>query len=81
MTDKIQNLAKGWRVIQDVHELGETFSIFKEGFDPRRFGGEPGLQPMAPWQPIDRLEHLQLTLADNPYYGFGLRQFNAAPWW
>lgn len=81
MTDTIQNLAKGWRVIQDVHELGETFSIFKEGFDPRRFGGEPGLQPMAPWQPIDRLEHLQLTLADNPYFGFGLRQFNAAPWW
>lgn len=76
----IIQLKKGWGVIQDIHELGERYEIYKHDFDPTMFG-LPGMTAMPPWQPIDRLEHLQLTLAENPYYGFGLRQFNAAPWW
>lgn len=75
------NLKKGWSVIQDVHEFGELFKIYNDDFDPRRFGGDPSIQPMEPWQPIERLEHLQLTFAANPYYGRALRQFNEAPWW
>ncbi len=72
----IVNLKKGWSVIQDVFELGEIHGIYKRNFDPTLFG--LGIEP---WHPIERLEHLQLTLAANPYYGFGLRQFNTSPWW
>lgn len=74
------NLKKGWSVAQDIYELGECYEIYSRGFDPTLFG-VPKMTAMEPWRPIERLEHLQLTLADNPYYGFGLRQFNAAPWW
>lgn len=77
----LYNLEKGWSVLQDIHEFGELFKIYNDDFDPRRFGGTPDIQPMEPWTPIDRLEHLQLTLAANPYYGRALRQFNEAPWW
>lgn len=73
-------LKKGWSVIQDIHELGEFYEMYKADFDPTMFG-LPKMTATPPWQPIDRLEHLQLTLADNPYYGFGLRQFNEHPWW
>ena len=74
------NLEKGWGVMQDVRNLGEYYEVYKYDFDPTWFGGGK-ISEMTPWQPIDRLEHLQLALADNPYYGFALRQFNAAPWW
>ncbi len=73
-------LEKGWGVMQDIHNLGEYHEIYRRDFDPTWFGGFK-MNEMTPWQPIDRLEHLQLSLADNPYYGFALRQFNAAPWW
>ncbi len=73
------NLKKGWSVIQDVHGVGECYEIYKRDFDPTFYGAN--MTAMEPWRPVKRLEHLQLTLADNPYYGFGLRQFNAAPWW
>ncbi len=74
------NLQKGWSVIEDIHSMGEKFEIFKENFDPTMFG-TPDMKAMPPWEPVNRLEHLQLTLAENPYYGFGLRQFNFSPWW
>lgn len=73
-------LKKGWGVVQDIHELGEKFEFFKRSYDYSKFG-TPDMKAVPPWQPIDRLEHLQLTLAKNPYYDFSLRQFNAAPWW
>lgn len=76
----VLNIKKGWSVIEDIHDTGERFEIFKESFDPTLFG-TPDMKAMPPWQPVDRLEHLQLTLAENPYYGFGLRQFNYSPWW
>lgn len=74
-------LEKGWYVLEDVHEFGELFKAYSKEFNPLRFGGDPSIQPMEPWTPIPRLEHLQLTLAANPYYGRSLRQFNDAPWW
>lgn len=76
----VYQLKKGWGVVQDIHELGEKFEIFKRDYDYSIFG-LPHMKAIPPWQPIDRLEHLQLTLAKNPYYDFSLRQFNAAPWW
>ena len=74
------NIRRGWSVIEDIHSMGERFEIFKENFDPTMFG-TPNMKAMPPWEPINRLEHLQLALAENPYYGFGLRQFNYSPWW
>lgn len=76
----VYQINKGWGVVQDIHEFGEKYEIFKRDYDPTLFG-LPHMKAMPPWQPIDRLEHLQLTLANNPYYDFSLRQFNAAPWW
>jgi beta-mannosidase len=62
------SLTSGWRVTQDVRQLGE-----KNGwFDPE-FKDD--------WQPIDRLVHLQLLMAQQPYFGRNLRYFNDAPWW
>ena len=74
------HLKKGWSVIEDVHKMGEFYEIFKADFNPTLFG-LPKMKAMSPWKPIGRLEHLQLTFAENPYYGFGLRQFNESPWW
>lgn len=73
-------LNKGWSVVQDIHFLGEKFEIYKRNYDYSLFG-TPDMKAIPPWQEIPRLEHLQLTLTENPYYGFSLRQFNAAPWW
>lgn len=75
------NLNKGWFVLEDVHEFGDRFGAYRKEFDPTRFGGDPSIEPLAPWEPIPRLEYLQMLLADNPYYGRGLRQFNCSPWW
>lgn len=74
-------LDKGWSVLEDVHSLGDHFKAYSRGFDPTRFGGDPSIQPMAPWEPIGRLEHLQLTFSQNPYYGRDLRSFNNSAWW
>lgn len=75
----IMDLNSDWKVLQDVHEIGEASNIFRMTFDSTKIGGGSCLMPA--WTPIERLEHLQLTFAENPYYGRGLRQFNDAPWW
>lgn len=62
------SLTTGWRVTQDVRELGERTEWYKPDY-------------AADWQPIDRLVHLQLLLAKQPYFGRNLRSFNIAPWW
>jgi beta-mannosidase len=62
------NLTSGWRVTQDVRQLGEQSGWYKPDFP-------------ADWQQIDRLVHLQLLLAPQPYFGRNLRYFNDAPWW
>jgi beta-mannosidase len=61
-------LTSGWRITQDVRQLGEENGWYKTDF-------------AADWQPIDRLAHLQLLLAHQPYFGRDLRYFNEAPWW
>ncbi len=70
------NLATGWSVVQDVHDLGEKLGIYRRDWSPDTVG-----PCISPWEPIDRLAHLQLLLARQPYFGRELRHFNAAPWW
>jgi len=62
------DLASGWRITQDVRNFGEIQQWFKPEFE-------------ADWQPIDRLDYLQLLLAKQPYFGRELRYFNDSPWW
>jgi beta-mannosidase len=62
------SLTTGWRVTQDVRQLGEENGWYKADFSDD-------------WQPIDRLVHLQLLMAPQPYFGRNLRYFNDAPWW
>jgi hypothetical protein len=63
-----RNMSEGWRITQDVRDLGETVGWYKPGF-------------AADWQAIDRLAHLQLLLAKQPYFGRELRYFNEHAWW
>jgi len=70
------DLNKGWGIMQDVHELGEMRGVYKPGWNPNDVGGA-----FSEWQAIPRLEHLQLTLAQQPYFGRELRYFNEHPWW
>jgi beta-mannosidase len=70
------SLATGWSILQDVHDSGERFEIYKRDWNP--YDCPPCI---SPWQPIERLAHLQLLLAKQPYFGRELRHFNAAPWW
>lgn len=71
------NFSKGWHVLQDVLDMGEKLGAYQANWDP--VSGVT--QGFSAWEPIDRLEHLQLLLAHNPNYGRDLRQFNHAPWW
>jgi len=61
-------LSSGWSVTQDVRQFGER----QQWFDPKF---------EADWQPIDRLVHLQLIFAKQPYFGRELRYFNESAWW
>ena len=73
---KAIDLCDGWKVLQDVHDLGEEFEIFRQ---------DPSLSPAGPsiseWEPLPRLGHLQTLLSDQPYFGRELRYFNDHPWW
>lgn len=70
------NLDSGWEIVQDVHDLGETLGFHKDEWDPHAVGAA-----QSEWEPIDRLAHLQLLLAEQPYFGRDLRYFNEHPWW
>lgn len=65
-----------WYVMQDVHDLGETLEIYKEGF---RFDDFNHL--ISEFEAIPRLGALQILFSEHPYYGRELRYFNQAPWW
>lgn len=65
-----------WFVMQDVHDLGETLGIYKEGF---RFDQNAHL--ISGFEPLPRLGALQVLFSSHPYYGRELRYFNQAPWW
>src|SRR5690242_171212 len=69
-------LLSGWSVVQDVHDLGEKLGIYRRDWKSDAVG-----PCISPWEPIDRLAHLQLLLAKQPYFGRELRHFNSAPWW
>src|SRR5262245_55981251 len=70
------DLSQGWLITQYVHELGEEFGIYRADWDGERIPGA-----VSSWQSVDRLAHLQLLLAQQPYFGRELRHFNEHPWW
>lgn len=61
-------LASGWHFTQDERDLGEKLGWYKPDFP-------------ADWEPLPKLDYLQLILANQPYFGRGLRYFNDHPWW
>ena len=74
---QVLELSTKWQVFQDVKDKGEKFGVFTPGWSARK----TQLEAFSDWEPIDRLAHLQLLMAQNPYYGRNLRSFNNAPWW
>lgn len=71
-----KNLTSNWHIMQDVHDSGEALELFKSEIVLTAVGHQ-----LSEWEPIDRLEHLQVLLSDTPYWGRELRYFNQAPWW
>ena len=69
------NLLEGWRVLQDVHDNGESLGIQKPDFTTT-IGNA-----VSEWEPLPRLAHLQTVLAKQPYFGRELRHFNEHAWW
>jgi beta-mannosidase len=66
-----------WFVLQDVADRAEQNFMFL----PNWSRAMAPFEAFSEWQPIDRLTHLQLLFAKNPYFGRELRYFNTAPWW
>jgi beta-mannosidase len=73
---RVIDLGEGWRVLQDVHDLGETLGLYRRDWNPHQIG-----PCISDWEPLARLTHLQLLYAAQPYFGRELRHFNQAPWW
>lgn len=69
-------LDSGWAVLQDVHDSGERLGLPSTDAAIGTIGSQ-----LSEWEPIARLEHLQLLFHQLPYWGRALRSFNAAPWW
>jgi beta-mannosidase len=67
---------ENWKVMQDVHDMGEKLELFSPQWDSTFIGAQ-----ISEWEPIDKLKHLQLIFSDSPYFGRELRYFNQAPWW
>jgi len=70
-------LNEDWLILQDVHDTGERMGMYREAFD--QYNHIPN--QLSEWEPLESLRHLQLLLADQPYFGRELRYFNQAPWW
>ena len=71
-----KELYNSWKILQDVHDLGEKLRIYMPGWsetDKRMSFSE--------WEEIPYFSHLQMLLSDTPYFGRELRYFNHAPWW
>mgnify|MGYP000884882826 FL=1 len=66
-----------WSVLQDVADRAEQNFMYL----PNWSHAMAPFEAFSEWQPIDRLTHLQLLFAKNPYFGRELRYFNTAPWW
>jgi beta-mannosidase len=69
-------LDSNWEILQDVHDSGERLGLYSGGVTHTDVGHQ-----LSEWEPIERLEHLQVALSDHPYWGRELRYFNTAPWW
>ncbi len=50
--------------------------MFRPDWDPYYMGAQ-----ISAWEPIERLDYLQLLFAKQPYFGRELRYFNEHPWW
>jgi beta-mannosidase len=69
------DLCNGWQVLQDVHDNAELLGLFQPDYKPY-----PGTA-ISNWEPIEKLTHLQLLFAEQPYFGRELRYFNEHAWW
>lgn len=69
-------LKQNWMILQDVHDRGEITGLMGDQLELNTYS-----HLISDWEPLKALVHLQLVLADHPYYGRELRYFNAAPWW
>ena len=72
----IIDLSSGWKVTQDVSDLGEKLHLWDGKMIMDRCA-----HLFSDWESIDRLAALQVLFSDHPYYGRDLRYFNQAPWW
>src|SRR5665647_52165 len=72
---------KGWKVLQDIYDVGEETFIFQPGWDSTIHTNDTYAHLFSEWEPIDHLAHLQTLLSETPYFGRELRYFNQAPWW
>lgn len=70
------DLSTDWWILQDVHDVGEQVGLPEQTTSNVTLGNQ-----VSEWEPLARLEHLQVALADNPFWGRELRYFNQAPWW
>lgn len=69
------DLKNGWQILQDVHDAGEQLGLYRPDFQ-----SDMGNQ-ISEWEALPELKQLQLTYAQQPYFGRELRYFNQAPWW
>ena len=74
--EQIISLQKGWKVLQDVHDIGEKTGLYRQYESSTDIGTQ-----ISEWEPLEELKHLQLLYANQPYFGRELRYFNQAPWW
>ena len=56
--------------------MAKTSEIYNSDWSPFQIG-----PCVSEWGPVERLAHLQLLFAHQPYFGRELRYFNQAPWW
>ena len=73
---RVMDLNHGWRILQDVNDVGEKVGVYRRAWSSIQVGPS-----VSEWEPLARLTHLQLQLATQPYFGRDLRYFNQAPWW
>ncbi|MCI6006565.1 MAG: glycoside hydrolase family 2 TIM barrel-domain containing protein [Blautia sp.] len=74
--ETIVQLSKGWKILQDVHNIGEQVKLFEKWEADTEVGSQ-----ISEWEELKELKHLQLIYAQQPYFGRELRYFNEAPWW
>ena len=77
-------LEQGWQVLQDHYDLGESYRIYQDQYDPTLISAAyPAGAPfqLDEWRSVPVPAHLQTVLSDNPHLAPEMRLYNAAPWW